>query len=219
MTVAQGGIGITNVDTYAGNTISDNGFNGITVYVGASAYIGGNTITRNGTRVAPGAGVLVYNANASIVGNNEITDNAGSGVIALGAAVVIGDANFGLPTMNTISGNGTSTPFPNNGGVLGFLGSSLDIRDATIRNNTGNGVLLSTQSQARMIAATQVTIQNNTLDGINILRGSGLFLATPITVSDNARWGLRCVDGSSHFEGNVSGIHDNGEGDVECSGF
>jgi hypothetical protein len=120
--------------SYAGNMIKDNQSNGIEIFGGAGADIGGNTISGNGTNLnAPWGqfGIFVNHANADIVGGNTITSNVGSGILLKSGSVLIGDAGFGLPTDNAITGNGFGSS-NNPGGILAFMGTSLDIRNATI---------------------------------------------------------------------------------------
>lgn len=214
---ASGRIGITDVTQCAGNTISNNGSHGVSVQDGGSAFVGGNTISGNGTNtslpVSLRAGVAVFRATADLVGDNTIRDNAGAGIHASQSKILVGNPGICLSGTNTITANG----FP--AGVFAFNGSSLMIRGATISNNAGNGVTLSLRSQADMF---DDTIQNNA-NGILLLLGSGLFLeAPPVTVTNNPQFGLLCLDGSSRFSGPTTGIHDNGppgQQQVSCDPF
>jgi parallel beta-helix repeat protein len=226
-------IGITDRNQYAGNTISNNGSNGIHIAFSGSAFIGGNTISGNGAD--PDAywgryGIGVFFASADLVGYNRITGNKGTGVFAKNSTVLIGDGGFGLPIgapgedpnyANMITGNGTVSP--NWGGVYGYLGTSLDIRYATISGNTGDGVILRLRSTARMY---DDTINNNTGNGILLDQGGGLRLqgpeqnppVTPVTAKGNGSGlALQCVFLEDSFLGAfapgsqaVSGM---------CSGF
>jgi len=181
---------------YAGNTISNNYGNGIFIYGGGSAAIGGNTITGNGTALSMTygiSGIFVLNATAILVGNNTIADNKGVGVWASNSSVRIGEEGFGLPTHNTITGNGTGPSTIPRGGVLGDGGTSLAIGDADIRNNTGNGI---------------------TLQGCSNMGSSG---GLPlVTVTGNSFFGLQCGDVNfcSRFGIDTSGITGNTAGDV-----
>ncbi len=218
-------IGITDRFEYAGNTISNNGSAGIRITGGSSANIGGNTIQGNGTNLSSPdqCGIGVYNATATLAGNNKITGNTGSGIFASASAVVIGQPGTPLPITgpfaNEITGNGATAP--TKGGVFGFLGSSIDIRSATINGNFGHGVTLNLRSTARMF---DDIINNNTGSGISLALGGGLFLpfgVTPVTVSGNALYGLQCNDPESSFNGNISAITENTAGNVSptCTGF
>jgi parallel beta-helix repeat protein len=195
---------------YAGNTISNNGSSGIDVFDSAGASIGGNTISGNGTD--PNAsfgqfGIFVHSANADIVGKNTITGNVGSGILLLsGATVFIGDSAWGLPTDNTISGNGFGLP-TNPGGILAFMGTSLDIRNATITGNANFGMLLNFSSYARM--------RGDTVDnGIVMENNSGLRLQDPVVTVTG---GLRC-SGNSHYtsDSDISKVSGGSDG---CSPF
>jgi parallel beta-helix repeat protein len=225
--VQRGGnarIGINVRSEYAGNTIINNKGNGIGVSAGGSAFIGGNKIQDNSNAlntVQGYFGIGVANATAILVGNNTITGNAGSGVFAKGSNVKIGEAAFDLPFTDTyanvITGNGAKSP--TNGGVYGFLGSSLEIQYANINNNIGNGVGLSVRSTARMIGGT---VNGNSGHGFLLSCGGGLLLWTPAAVTavtGNSGFGIDCLDGESSFAGNTTGISGNTGGQVNCSGF
>ena len=216
----NGRIGITDVTTYAGNTITGNQQSGIWVGIGGTAIVGGNEISSNG--IGSGTfgqfGIGVFGATAAIVGNNTISGNAGAGVFAHSSSVLIGDAGFGLPTENTITGNGIGTS-ATKGGIYGFLGASLDIRNATINGNTGDGVTLNLRSTARMFGDT---VTNNSANGILLTRGGGLVLQSPtVSVSGNTLFGVQCTDGESSGGGELSGIIGNTAGEVSpgCTGF
>ena len=175
----------------AGNTISRNGASGVALSQGASATIVANTITENGTNASsPGrSGIgLFLSSTADIIGGNTISGNAGPGIaVSLGSTAVIGDAGFGLPSANTISGNGTAA---SGGGISAFLGASVVVRDAVIEQNGGAGIVLSTRSQGQIFSTT---IRNNTSDGIRLVLGSALLpLAPASTVSANGGFGVQC---------------------------
>ncbi len=199
--VSNGGsarLGIDNLNAAAGNTIGQNGSNGVNVSLGSSAFIAMSQIAGNGTSPPlNGTGVSVVNATADIIGGNTISGNAGQGVLALSASVQIGDPGFGLPSVNTISGNGGA----NQGGVFGFVGSSLIIRNAVISGNKGFGLGLSLKSNGEIFSSTiqnNVPVAGSAGDGIRLIFGSGLFISPPNTVvSGNAGFGLQCTDGES----------------------
>lgn len=195
--------------SYAGNMIKDNQSNGITIFDGAGADIGGNTISGNGTNPnAPWGqfGIKVDNASADIVGGNTITGNVGSGILLKSGTVLIGDTGYGLPTDNAITGNGFGSSI-NPGGILAFMGTSLDIRDATITGNANFGILLIFSSYARM---REDTVDN----GIVILDNSGLRLQDPVVTVTG---GLHC-GGNSHYtsDSDLSGVTGGLDG---CSPF
>ncbi len=170
----NGRIGITNSNQYAQNIISNNGAHGIHITYGASALIGGNMITGNGTTpnhpLFDRSGISLFSATASIVGNNTITGNAGAGVSARSSSLRIGDGSLNLPTANTINGNGVPT---SEGGVDAFIGTAVDIRNATINGNTGNGVSGSGSS---------VRIRDSTIHGNIGPTGITAFLGTSLDI-------------------------------------
>jgi hypothetical protein len=221
--VSNGGsarVGVDNLNSGAGNTISMNGSNGVIVSLGSSAFIAMNQIVGNGTDPAANgrAGVAIINATADLIGGNMISGNPGQGVFANGASVQIGDTNFGFSSVNTIAGNGTAA---NQGGVSGFLGSSMVVRNAVISGNSGFGLELRLKSSAQFFANT---IQNNSAgDGIRLAFGSGLLVSPPNTiVSGNTGFGLQCTDGESSVV-NIPALvlSGNGLGGVSgsCTGF
>ena len=207
-------IGFDNLLNSAGNTIRQNAANGISVAGGSSASIAMNRISGNGTNPAePGrSGVSVIESTARIAGGNTISDNAAQGVATRSAGVVIGDPAFGFPTVNTITGN--------EGGVSGFLGTSMVIRDAVISGNNGIGLVLSLRSNAQLISSA---IENSRGDGVRLTLGSALFVSPPNTsVSGNAGWGLQCTDAESSVANTLLlTLSGNGLGGVSpgCTGF
>ncbi len=222
---ASARVGVDNLNAAAGNVIRLNGSNGVHVSIGSSAFIAMNQITGNGTNPAGAlgrVGVNVINATADIIGGNMISGNAGQGVNARSASVLIGDPNFGFSSINTITGNGNAAA---QGGVFGFVGSSMVIRDAVISGNNGFGLGLSLKSDGQLSSST---IQNNlpvgsTGDGIRLIFGSGLFISQPNTiVSGNAGFGLQCTDGESSVVNTLFlSLSGNGLGGVSgsCTGF
>ncbi len=225
----SGRIGITDYTQYAGNTISNNGSNGIQIHGGGSAYIGGNTISGNGTgeenAVWGQYGIGIFDATADLVGNNTITYNTGSGVYARSSNVIIGDRGFsGLPTYgNVIKYNGTgASPNISKSGVFGFLGASFEIRYADISQNTGDGVTLRLRSTARMRSGT---VNNNSGNGI-LLDIGGALLLQPLSSPDfdkvsatgnGSGLALQCSGGESSFGGAfLAGSQGLGE---YCTGF
>jgi hypothetical protein len=181
--VANGGsarIGIDNRGTTQPNDISNNGNNGIHIN-GATAFINGNTITGNGTDPAAGGlgrnGIGVFHSTAIVVGGNTISGNYGAGIFAnRNSGVFVGDPNFNLPTVNTISGNGLAGAPVAGAGIFGFLNSSFDIRDATITGNNGGGLVLRLRSVGRIQTQTvPTTITGNGGPGdIRLELGSAL---------------------------------------------
>jgi parallel beta-helix repeat protein len=216
-------IGLTDDMVYAKNKIQNNASNGIMINAGGSAFIGGNTIEGNGTTTGHRFGqygIAIYQATAILVGANSISNNRGSGIFARGSAVLIGDPTFGLDSANKINDNGVGVGVSTKGGIFGFLGSSLEIQNATIEHNTGDGVTLSTRSTARMFVNNKIT--RNTENGILLEAGGGLLLpASTTTVTANTLFGLQCTDAESSFAGKTEGITGNTGGQVSpsCTGF
>jgi len=221
-------IGVDNFNNAVntGNIISANASNGIHIVFGSTALIAMNQIIGNGTSADPAAlkiGVNLASASADFIGGNTISGNSGTGVNLVRSSANFGDPLFGTTTVNTITGNGSST---SQGGIFAFNGSSLTLRDAVIRSNAVFGLTLSLKSSAQ-IAST--TIQNNVAtipgsgDGIRLVFGSGLFATTPNSiVTGNAGFGVNCTDGeSSVINTGLLGIGGNALGGVapSCTGF
>ena len=211
-------IGVDNLNIPAGNTISQNVQAGVAIIFGGQTIMAMNQITGNGT-----SGVLLSEGTANIAGLNNISGNVGQGITATQASVQIGSPVFGFSTVNRIESKGNAA---SPGGVFGFVGTAMVIRDAVISGNHGFGLILSLRSQAQVSSST---IQNNVSagqlpgDGIRLVMGSGLFVTTPnSTVSGNAGWGLQCTDGeSSVINTNLLGLSGNSAGDLSpsCSAF
>jgi hypothetical protein len=217
-------IGIDNSLVAGGNTISANGANGIHIVFGSTARIAANVITGNGTDTSlafSGNGVTILSASADLIGGNTISGNAGTGISLRSGSANLGDSNFDMSTVNTITNNGNPT---STGGISGFLGSTLSIRDAVISNNVGFGVILILRSSAQI---GNSTIQNNTAfalgtgDGIRLQTGSAVIGITPNSVvTGNQGLGLNCIDGESSVVNSVNlGIGINARGTIACTGF
>jgi parallel beta-helix repeat protein len=208
-------IGIDNLNVPAANTISQNGQAGIVILLGGQAIMAMNQITGNGTN-----GVLVIQGTADIAFGNNVSGNTGQGIFARSATVQIGNAGFGVvPPVNTITGNGNAA---SPGGVFGFVGTAMVIRDAVISGNNGYGFILSLRSHAQLSSSTiqnNVPAGSNPGDGIRLVFGSGLFVTTPnSTVSGNAGFGVQCTDGeSSVINTSLLGLSGNGLGDLSLS--
>ena len=223
-------IGIDNFNVAGGNTISANGVNGIHIVYGSTALVAANQVTGNGTNPSAafsGNGVNIANATANVIGGNTISGNTGPGINLRSGSVNHGDANFDMSTVNTITGNGNPTF---TGGISGFLGSALSIRDAVISNNVGFGVVLAVRSTAQI---GNSTIQNNRAipgavpgtviagDGIQLQRGSAVLGITPNSnVTQNDGFGVNCTDLESSVANTAAlGIGINARGGVACTGF
>jgi Right handed beta helix region len=217
---SSGRIGLDNLTGPAGNTIGPNGSAGLLI-AASSATVAANTISGNGTDPAALFGqagvVLVTGAQATFPGGNTISGNAGTGIFTRSSSLLMGNVNPDLgTTLNTISGNGGASSTPH--GIELFLNSSADLRNAVVNGNVGNGILASTNSSTIL---TNVTVTNNTLDGIQLVFGGALFLTQSLSTSaDNARFGLNCLDAESSVFGSLN-LFGNGVGDVSptCTGF
>jgi hypothetical protein len=204
---ASGRIGLTDLGKAAGNTISDNGVWGVLISIGAVAFVGGNTISGNGTdqHSANRSGITVVDSVADITGGNKITNNPGGGILVHASKVTIGDPTFGT-SVNTISANGSQIgqanfPFAN-GGVFAYVNSALDISNAIISGNTGSGVALLFRSNATITAGK---ISGNTQDGVQLETGSAvifqLFQSVPAAVSGNSVADLGCDGTDTRYAG------------------
>src|SRR5207344_554140 len=112
----------------------------------STALIAANQITGNGTNPSlafSGNGVNIISASADLIGDNTISGNFGPGINLRQGSANLGDSNFDMSTVNTITNNGNPA---STGGISGFLGSALAIRDAVISNNVGFGVVLTLRS-------------------------------------------------------------------------
>jgi hypothetical protein len=212
---ANATIGLTDRLQPAGNTIQQNAGTGIQVSLGSFATIAFNTVSANGT------GIGLSHATATLSGGNTISNNSGSGIVAVSSRVIVGDLGPGLPTtVNTINGNGNPSIA---GGIFGGLGSSLLINNAQITGNRGTGIIVSLRSTAQISGST---IQNNAGDGIRLVLGAALLpLSAPSgsTISGNSGAGISCTDGESSvvnlgppalsFSGNSGGDA------LNCTGF
>src|SRR5882672_8874121 len=185
----HGASGIVDHVVVQNNTVRD----GIAIESAYAAVINSQISLngRHGIGVFDAGGARIGVDNASNAAGNVITGNTVNGIhIVFGSSAFIG--------MNQISGNGNPT---SQGGISGFLGSSMSIRDAIISSNVGFGLIATTRSS---VAIQSSTIQNNvafapsTGDGIRLVFGSALFASAPIgTVTGNAGFGLLCTDGES----------------------
>ena len=206
-------IGLDNVNQGAGNTISENGTIGVVIVAGGSALIAMNRITGNSA-----VGISINNGAADLLGGNTISDNLGAGLNLRMGSAVIGNPALGFTTVNTFERNGSVA------GISAFLGSSIAVRDAVIRDNFGAGIVLSTRSNAQLSSSViqgNRTVGNSQGDGVRVLLGSTL-LVTPVAgaplpiISGNEGWGVQCFDSASIVLTNGASIFGNALGDVSC---
>jgi len=208
--------GLNNAFGVEGNTIRNNGSNGVHLTLNSFGLFVGNTISGNGANPAAPlgrVGIFVYHARANLGGSNTITGNGTTGLSIVGSTAAIGDAGFGVPTANTISGNGTN-------GLSVTLGSAVSFLNATIQNNAGHGIA---GSQRAILSVSSSTITGNAMNGVRLSQASAatfqIFGALgPSTITGNGAGDLNCLDGESSFEGVPPGATA-GIGTITCTGF
>ncbi|MDL2342454.1 MAG: right-handed parallel beta-helix repeat-containing protein, partial [Patescibacteria group bacterium] len=101
--------------SYIGNTISTNGGNGINLFAGNDSIISNNRISDNGGSGSSSGIVIVSNANGVRVTGNVITDTAGTGY-AIDISVSntsLNNNNYGGTGASSIRDNGTGTIYAN----------------------------------------------------------------------------------------------------------
>ena len=148
---ANGRVGILPDSTaYLGNSITGNRGHGILLSFGATALIGGNTISGNGVAAPTGpalaagsrSGVFISQASANFIGHNTIENNPDSGIFSRQGQLFLGNGWAALDTTgNVIQNNGCGQEAASNrAGVLLFEGSAGEIRNTTISENCGFNV-------------------------------------------------------------------------------
>src|SRR5690349_15247119 len=103
-------IGIDNFNNAGGNVISANAANGVHIVFGSTALVAANQIMGNGTNPSlgfGGNGVNIISASADLIGGNTISGNTGAGINLRSGTASLGDPNFDMSTVNTITGNGS----------------------------------------------------------------------------------------------------------------
>ena len=113
---ANGRVGILPDSTaYLGNTITGNRGHGILLSFGATALIGGNTISGNGVAAPKGpalgpgsrSGVFISQASANFIGHNTIENHPDSGIFMRQGQLFLGNGWAALDTTgNLIQNNG-----------------------------------------------------------------------------------------------------------------
>lgn len=201
------------------NTIENNSLEGIQISNGGAAYIFGNTIKNNGlTTYRPGIGI--YRATAELIGNNIIKGNGGYGIAVNQGRLFesVGDWIINPPPgPDLITENGYS-------GILGWNGASLDIQNASVTNNTQNGIVLGIRSNLRIFNSTVSGHLDDNYHGIALYEGSGVAFFHPTgtqaaSITGNAGYGLFCGGDESSYTGDTSGVTGNTAGQVSCTGF
>ena len=203
-------IGITDVGGYGKNSIENNGRDGVKISDGSNAFVLANDIKNNGQGVNRN-GIGIYRGTCGLIGDNTIQGNGGHGVSISEGTLFQGQGDWPfMPGPDLITGNSRS-------GILGWNGSSLDIRNVTITNNTENGIELSLQSNLRIYGST---VSGNHWDGIRLWDGSFVarynFDDPRDSITGNLGWGIIChgsnlVGGTANSE--VSG---NLQGQINC---
>ena len=229
---ASARIGIDENNALAGNTITANRRVGVFLDSGASAEIGGNVISANGTDASGSRyGLQVNGSSALLAGGNTIENNPWSGIVGFRGSNIIVGAGFGaIPTANTIRGNGIDGLANGTaGGILLAFQAVADIRDATITANHGYGI----RAFENSVAEVRNTIVTGTLSQVpgdpnNSHGGAGATAAIRSTVrlgtggdvSNNAGHGIQLFSGSAlNFRGDVvTTVNGNGGFGIQCTG-
>ena len=186
--------------TATGNTIANNGSNGVEFTNDSYGSIGTNTITGNGTIPGrPGHGVFVSASQAVVSGSPDdpndtpISDNRDGGVLSrAGSNVTI--------NRTVISGSRGI-------GVHGMQGSTILINGSMISGHDV-GILCVFDCALELVSTT---VRDSASDGINVGSGSKLRFVAPISHSINNRdFGVFCDDaasslfGTSNLDGTMS---------------
>jgi hypothetical protein len=148
---ANGRVGILpDSSAYLGNSITGNRGHGILLSFGATALIGGNTISGNGVAAATGpalaagsrSGVFISQASANFIGHNTIENHPDSGIFMRQGQLFLGNSWAALDTTgNLIQNNGCGQEAASNrAGILMIEGSTGEIRSTTITANCGLNV-------------------------------------------------------------------------------
>jgi len=182
------------------NKIGSNGSNGIELLAGSYGAIHDGGFYANGTNPAGRRhGIFVSFSRADIGPGNSIFNHPGAGIWADGSTVQAGG--------NEVSGNG-------DGGITGYLGSTLVVYGMTITNNTGDGVRLVGNTTGQIDSST---VRLNTGHGIVLQRGSKLLTAPPVSdATANGGFGLYCADAESSVA-DLASL--NGTVSQGCTGF
>ena len=200
---------------YAKNYISKNGGTGILVQFSASAIVGGNDITGNGTNYANfwnQYGVFAGdNGMLEIVGGNNISDNIAGGVVtARNGSIRFGNTGWGTPVdhdhLNIITRNGSGAP--GFGGIQTVLGSTIDFWGYV--SATGNynwDLLIEKNSMARFRGS------ENTVGYITLHTGASVFFDAAASVLN----GINC-DNTGMVGGNLGGLPKKSDGSPNIDG-
>jgi hypothetical protein len=226
---ANGRIGIRPDSTaYIGNNISSNRFHGVLLNSGATAVIGGNNVSANGTAGTVGNrfGIFVSQSSANLIGQNTIADNPESGIFVRQGALFVGN-NFAAlaSTGNVIRNNGCATNAGNRSGVFLFDGATSEIRNTTVTQNCGPNMTVTISSVLNLVGGTvsdaqQVSGVTTFAPGIQIGTRSTLRPGTGVLIDANQGDGIFLSNGGTlEIRNDVSTTISNNTGvSINCSG-
>ncbi len=190
-----------------GNLFQGNG-EGIDVFqAGSAQFFGKNTIRNNGDVGLQVLGSSVR-LNGRILPDGTLNATVIEGHATLGVNVVrLGELSMSGP--HQIKNNGTAAADPTlRGGIRASRGSLTLFNDVQISNNVGPGILADFNTGTSV--GSNVTISNNSEEGVRIVHQSVANFVEPFTIAGNGEASISC-DASSLVFGNLTGI-----GDIEC---
>jgi hypothetical protein len=195
------GIGILGQDSsvvpVSGGTVIDgNGGPGVLFINNVSSSFIGNRVERNGLH-----GIMLFHSSTMDIVNSTIAGNAWVGVL-------ITEDSHADTVGNIITGNGAGAGSLAAGFVVAE-NSGAYVGNSTITNNTGPGILASTNATLSLNAGN--TVSGNSEDGVRVERLSVGRLLGAGAYASNADADFEC-DTTSLVVGDVSGV-----ADVRCS--
>jgi Right handed beta helix region len=230
LNAANGRIGIRPDATgYVGNDIRANRLTGVLINA-ATAVIGGNNVSANGTAGSQGSrfGVFVTQGSANFIGRNIIEDNPETGVFIRQGSLFLGNG-FGTveSTGNIIRNNGCATA-GDRGGISLLEGSTGELRNGvTVTGNCGQNISL--------FLGNTLEIRQSTISGAVVAPGGapantpGISIGTrgivrmgfATTVTGNPGDGVFLSNGATFEIRNDAGnaITNNGTAGVTTNGF
>jgi parallel beta helix pectate lyase-like protein len=148
-----------------------------------------------------GMGVLVWSGGHARINASTISGNSQPGVHVFSGGSALVD------TGTVISGN--------HGGIV-VWGGDLNVRTATIENNTGDGV--QGVLGARLVLEPSALVQNNTGNGVRLGDTAVAGLVGMMRVINNGGWGVLCVGppATAHYVAGPGVITGNAAGQVNC---
>ena len=191
----------------AGNTITDNGGDGVRFYgAGISDnLVAGNTISSNGSAGVALSATSAGGPSSNVVGGptaaygNAISGNGGAGIYVYGSGTI--NNLFGANTISDNTGDGVDIIASSSGGPSGnVFGGSSAAYGNTITGNGGAGIYVFGSGTVNNLFAAN-TISDNTGDGVDfvasILGGpsgntiGGTSAGAGNTISDNVGDGVK----------------------------